>query len=75
MLCVALFPLIRCASGASCRPRLLWALLVCFCSVLLVRAREPALRLGVCLPLLFVLQRLFPSLRPFVTFDDLVLLN
>ena len=28
---------------------LLWALLVCFRSVLLVRARGPALRLGACL--------------------------
>ena len=55
--CVALFLPPRCALGASCRC-LLWALFVCFRSVLLVRARGPALRLGVCLwgfPLLFVM--------------------
>ena len=40
---------IGCALGAFCRCRLLWALLVCFHSVLLVRARGPALHPGVCL--------------------------
>ena len=49
MLCVALLPPLKCALGASCRCRLRGALLVCFRSTLLVRAREPALRLGLCL--------------------------
>ena len=50
VLCVALFPPPRCALIASCRCRLLWALVVCFRSaVLLVRARGTPLRLGVCL--------------------------
>ena len=48
-LCVALFPLRRCALNASCRCQPLWALFVCFRSVLLVRAHGPALCLGVCL--------------------------
>ena len=48
VLCAALCPLLRCALGASCCFRLLWALLVCFRSVL-VRARGPAFRLGGCL--------------------------
>ena len=46
---VASYPPLPCALGASCRCRLLGALIVCFRSVLLVRARGPALRLGVCL--------------------------
>ena len=49
MLCVASFPPFWCALGASCRFRLLGALFVCFCSVLLVRACGPALCLGLCL--------------------------
>ena len=49
MLCVALFPPLRFALGSSCCCRLLWALLVCFRSLLLVRARGPAPRLGVCI--------------------------
>ena len=49
VLCVAFFPPLQCALGASCRCRLLGALLVSLCSVLSVRARGPALRLGVCL--------------------------
>ena len=48
MLCVAVLSPLRCALGASCRCRLLGALFVCFRSVL-VRARGPALRLGVFL--------------------------
>ena len=44
--CVALFPPLQCELGASCCCWLLWALLVCFRSVLLVRARGLAFRLG-----------------------------
>ena len=47
MLCVALFAPLWCVLGDSCCCRLVWALLVCFYSVLLVRARAPAFRLGV----------------------------
>ena len=46
------FPPPQCAWGASCRFRLLWALFLRFCAVLLVRAGGPALRLVVCLFLL-----------------------
>ena len=49
VLCVALFPPLRCALGASCRCRLLGALFVCSRPALLVRARGPALHLGVFL--------------------------
>ena len=49
VLCVSLFPPLQCTLGASCCCRLLGALFVCFRSVLLVRARGPALRLGLCL--------------------------
>ena len=49
VLCVALFAPLCCASGDSCCLRLVWALLVCFYSVLLVRARAPAFCLGVFL--------------------------
>ena len=62
------------ASGASRCCWLLWALLVCFRSMMLVCARGLALRLGVCilgLPLLFVLLHLFPPSRHFVTFSCL----
>ena len=45
--CVALFPLLQCALGASCCFRLLWALPVCFRPVLLLLAHGPAFRLGV----------------------------
>ena len=45
---VAFFTPLQCAVGAPCCCWLRWALLVCYCSVLLVRARGPALRLGVC---------------------------
>ena len=44
MLCVASFPPLWRALGASCRCRLLWALLMCFRSVLVVCAYRPALR-------------------------------
>ena len=69
VLCVGSFPPLQCALDASCRCQLPGAL----CApvlVLLVRARWPALRLGVCLwgfLLLFALLHLFPLLHLFVT--------
>ena len=66
VLCVALFAPLWCVSGDSCCLRLVWALLECFYSVLLARARGPPFRLGVCFGgflLLFVLLHLFPPLR------------
>ena len=49
VLCAALFAPLGCVSGDSRCCRLFWALIVCFYSALLVRARGPAFRLGVCL--------------------------
>ena len=66
--CVASFQLPQCTLGASCRCLLLWALFVCFPSVLFALvSRVSVLECGFWgFPMLFSLLHLFPLLHLFV---------